>query len=152
MPSIRTRIFRPIFAATLLVLTVTLLALACSGGDGDTTPDAGDAHTDGDGNFNVSMNDDGAAGNNRFEPNEFTVSAGQQVTFNLTNDGTLPHNMRVDGGDGSYFTDDDTVSDSEVIQPAETSTLTWTAPDQPGTFIFQCDLHPVDMTGTITVE
>jgi plastocyanin len=30
--------------------------------------------------------------------------------------------------------------------------LDWTAPDEPGEVPFQCDFHPTDMLGIITVE
>ncbi len=91
-------------------------------------------------------------GDNFFEPNTFSVGPGQQVTFKLVNDGVLPHNMRVDGGDGAYNSDDDTLSDPTLIQAGDSGTLVWTAPDEPGEITFRCDFHPVDMIGTITVE
>jgi plastocyanin len=148
---------RLFFVPALIILSVTLLALACGDDEveefapGDETPAAGETPTDGaaDGEpvaFNVSM------GDNFFEANTFTVSPGQQVTFDLVNDGVAVHNMRVDGGDGEYATDDDTVSDPELFQAADTGTLVWTAPDESGEFIFRCDFHPIEMVGTISVE
>jgi plastocyanin len=110
----------------------------------ETPSDGGDGG--GGGNLAVSM------GDNFFEPKEFTVGAGETVTFDISNDGTAIHNMRVDGGDGTLNNDDDTVSDPELFTPGATGTLTWTAPDQAGTIDFRCDFHPTDMTGTITVE
>lgn len=91
-------------------------------------------------------------GDNFFDPDAITVSAGQTVTFDLTNIGGAIHNMRIAGEDGEYNTDDDAVSDPEVISGGESGTLTWTAPDAAGEIVFQCDFHPTDMVGTITVE
>ncbi len=142
--------------SALLILSIALLAAACSGGgDGDggsgETPAADETSTDGADNagpvsFDISM------GDNFFDSDTFTVSPGQQVTFNLTNDGTAIHNMRVDGGDDEYETDDDTVSDPDLFQAGDTGTLVWTAPDETGTIIFRCDFHPIEMIGTISVE
>jgi plastocyanin len=144
------RISRLASILTALVLATLLIAAAC-GGDDDGGDDNGGNGDDGNGNggevtFDVSM------GDNFYEPNEFTVSAGATVTFNLSNDGTAIHNMRVDGGDGEYNTDDDTVSDPDLMNAGDTGTLTWTAPSEAGEVIFQCDFHPTDMFGTITVE
>ncbi len=91
-------------------------------------------------------------GDNFFDANEVTVAAGESVTFDLSNDGQAIHNMRVAGPDGEYNTDDDTVSDPDLFVGGDTGALTWTAPDQVGEIIFRCDFHPVEMTGTITVE
>ncbi len=138
-----------------LILSIALLAAACSGGgddDGDSeeTPAADETSTDGADDagpvsFDISM------GDNFFEADEFTLSPGQQVTFNITNEGTAVHNMRVDGGDGAYDTDDDTVSDPDLFQAEDTGTLVWTAPDEAGEIIFRCDFHPLDMVGAISV-
>ncbi len=144
------------FLSASLILSIALLAAACSsGGDGDggsgETPAADETSADGADNagpdtFDVSM------GDNFFDSDTFTVSPGQQVTFNLTNDGAAIHNMRVDGGDDEYETDDDTVSDPDLFQAGDTGTLVWTAPDETGTIIFRCDFHPIEMIGTISVE
>jgi plastocyanin len=91
-------------------------------------------------------------GDNFFDPEGFTVPAGATVTFNLTNDGAAIHNMRIAGEDGDYNTDDDAVSDPDLVSPGDSAVLEWTAPGEPGDFAFQCDIHPTDMLGTITVE
>lgn len=144
------RLSRLASVLTPLVLAAFIIAAAC-GGDDDGGDDDGGNGDNGNGNggevtFDVSM------GDNFFEPNEFTVDAGATVTFNLSNDGTAIHNMRVDGGDGEYNTDDDTVSDPELMNAGDAGTLVWTAPSEAGEIIFQCDFHPTDMLGTITVE
>ena len=145
-----------------LILSIALLAAACGGGDDDggtsETPAADETAADdaddaGPVSFDVSMSDTFEPEvTNFFELNEFTVSPGQEVTFNLTNDGGAIHNMRIAGDDGEYDTDDDTLSDPELSQPGDAATLVWTAPDEAGEIIFRCDFHPLDMIGTISVE
>ena len=147
--------------SAFLILGIALLAAACGGDDNGATretpaadePAADDADDAGPVSFDVSMGDTIEPEiTNFFELNEFTVSPGQEVTFNLTNDGGAIHNMRIAGGDGEYDTDDDTVSDPDLFQAGDTGTLVWTAPDEAGEIIFRCDFHPLDMIGTISVE
>ena len=145
-----------------LILGIALLAGACSGGDDDGAssetpaadePSADDADSAGPVSFDISMGDTlEPEVTNFFEADTFTVSPGQEVTFNITNDGVAIHNMRVDGGDGEYDTDDDTVSDPDLFQAEDTGTLVWTAPDEAGEIIFRCDFHPLEMVGAISVE
>ena len=87
-----------------------------------------------------------------FQPKEFTAKAGQKVTFNIKNNATTNHNMRVAGVDKQYNTADDAVSKNQTIAAGQTSTLEWTAPATAGTYYFHCDFHPTQMTGTITVQ
>jgi plastocyanin len=135
--------------AGALALTVALLASACGGdggsGDGGAEPAA----------FDVSLQDEPSEPGtivSFFGPTGFTVATGQEVTFNLTNDGTAIHNMRIAGPDGEFNTDDDTPEDTDILNAGDTAVLKWTAPDEPETIEFRCDFHPTDMVGTITVE
>ena len=90
---------------------------------------------------------------NFFEPKDLTVKVGESVTINLTNDGVAIHNMRIAGADGQYNTDDDAVSDPQLVNAGATATVNWTAPGTPGEVKFQCDFHvSVGMVGTITVQ
>ena len=140
-----------------LIISIALLAAACGGGGDDDgggsgeTPAADETSAD-DADDAGPVSPDISMGDNFFELNEFTVSPGQEVTFNITNDGVAIHNMRVDGGDGEYDTDDDTVSDPDLFEAGDTGTLVWTAPDEAGEIIFRCDFHPLEMVGTISVE
>lgn len=95
---------------------------------------------------------DEISGANIFEPAEFSVPSGATVAFNITNDGTAIHNMRIAGEDGDYNTGDDAVSDPDFVSGGAEAVVEWIAPDEPGEIAFHCDLHPADMLGTITVE
>ena len=143
------KILSPLLITAALMVGATLIAAACGGGDdkaqstkspGATTPGGGPA------SFDVTL------GDNFFDPKEFTVNAGQRVTFNVTNGGIALHDMRVAGADNSYNTTDDAVSEPEFIANLETAVLTWTAPTKAGKYDFRCSVHPTDMFGTITVK
>jgi nitrite reductase (NO-forming) len=88
---------------------------------------------------------------NSFEPADLTATAGEEVTFVLPNEGAATHNMRIADADGEFDTSGSVVSDPELISGGNSGTLTWT-PSEPGTYDFRCDVHPVEMVGTITVE
>jgi plastocyanin len=111
-------------------------------GDGDgQPPPGGGLITMGDNFFEFEGEEDPA----------IPVAAGEEVTFDLTNDGLGIHNMRVSGDDSEYDTDDDAVSDPEIMSGGDTGTITF-ALAEPGEYPFRCDFHAVDMVGTIVVE
>lgn len=139
----------------LLALAITFVGAFAATGDDDgggaavsETPaeSATTAPTGGGGNVAITMTD------NKFDPTAVNVSAGASVTFDLTNKGVAIHNMRIAGPDGSYNTGDDAVSDPQLVSGGQTATLSWDAPSDAGEIIFQCDFHPTDMKGTITVQ
>jgi len=142
----------------LLVLAVTFVGAFSATGDGGGGPaasaspggspsaSAGPTASGGGGGNSVTMTD------NKFDPTQLSVSAGASVTIQLTNKGTAIHNMRIAGPDGKFNSSDDAVSNPQLIPGGQTATLTWTAPTQAGDIIFQCDFHPTDMKGTITVK
>lgn len=84
---------------------------------------------------------------NLFEPAKLTVAPGQHITFELVNDGKVPHNLGIADKDGNYG---DVASD--LIRGGEDIKYDWTAPNATGLYNFRCDVHPTQMTGTITVQ
>ncbi len=107
---------------------------------GTTAPAAGGETT-----FDIVMKD------NTFDPAEIVVAAGEEITVNLVNEGQAIHDMRIAGVDGDYDTDDDFVSDPDLMRGGEEGTLVFTI-DEAGEYDFRCDFHPTEMTGTIEVE
>lgn len=104
-------------------------------GDGSTTSQApaGDDYGVGGG--------EGEAGTivaQDFSLTDLTVSAGETIV--LRNDGDVTHTATAD--DGSF--DLGEVAGGESSEPA-------TAPDEPGTYPFHCEIHS-GMTATLTVE
>jgi len=88
------------------------------------------------------------AHNIAFNKSTITVPAGANVTVDFTNeDDGVPHNFAVYDSNlrsNSIFV-------GEIITgPAETN-YTFTAPDETGTYYFQCDVHP-SMNGQFIVE
>ncbi len=98
----------------------------------------------------VDITIDVAMGDNIFEPKELTVDAGKKFRINLVNNGTFVHNLRIAGPDREYRSDDDLVSKTD-LKGGESGELVGQI-DTPGTYPFQDDFHPTEMTGTITVR
>lgn len=72
----------------------------------------------------------------KFEPAAASVSAGDTVTWE--NQDNFPHNVKV-------FELDRTVD----LPIGKTATITF---DEPGTYLYQCTLHPTQMKGKVVVE
>ncbi len=88
---------------------------------------------------------------NVFGTKTYTVKVGEAVTFSLVNNGKVLHNMRIADAKGSFDSAQSVVSDPEFVPAGKTGTLTWT-PATAGSYNFRCDVHPDQMTGTITVQ
>ncbi|MDK2916162.1 MAG: hypothetical protein PWR25_719 [Euryarchaeota archaeon] len=89
------------------------------------------------------------AENIAFDTSTITVPAGAEVTVNFNNmdDGT-PHNFAV-------YTDSSAAEEifvGDTITGPDTTTYTFTAPEEPGTYFFRCDVHPQQMTGDFIVQ
>ena len=89
-----------------------------------------------------------AADNLAFDTGTITVPAGAEVTMVFDNrDEGVPHNVAV--YDSPLRAEQIFVG--EVIDGPAEITYTFTAPSEPGTYYFQCDIHP-DMNGEFIVE
>ena len=89
------------------------------------------------------------AQNIAFDKKTITVPAGASVTINFNNkDSGMPHNFALytDSGAGTLVFKGDTING-----PAAT-TYKFTAPTEPGTYFFRCDIHPTTMTGSFVVQ
>lgn len=74
----------------------------------------------------------------RFAPEAISVAAGTTVTW--TNSDNFTHSVQ--------FLDGGLPTDPLLMQPGATATFTFAAP---GTYAYQCHLHPQNMRGTVTV-
>jgi plastocyanin len=145
------------FLVTALVVTFVLAFTFVDVGSSpaDEAPDGngGEVPTPVEGAIDIVLND------NFFEPTDFTIAAGETVSFNLDNQGIAIHNMHI-SVDGEYALavcepgGDAPCSDPNTVSPGATAVLEWDVPaDAAGMQIpFRCDFHPVEMTGTITVQ
>ncbi len=85
-----------------------------------------------------------------YDPTEFTVPAGASVTIDYTNESNLPHDVQVfAGADNSS----EVLGATEVITgPGAQSSMSFTAPSEPGDYFFWCSVHRSAMTGSYQVE
>jgi uncharacterized cupredoxin-like copper-binding protein len=109
-----------IIAAVLL----SLMLVSCGGGGPSTT-------------INVTMTDF------QFQPNQFIVPAGQEITINSTNNGAVVHNfviMKYGTTAGDMFDEEDipNVYWEVELQPGGSVNETFTAPTEPGEYEVVC--------------
>jgi plastocyanin len=133
----------------LLLFTVLALAVgisACGGDDDDdaaeeATTEAMTTHEDG-GGAHITLTADPSGGLS-FDQTELTAAAGE-VTIELVNESTVPHNVEVEGNGVEEVSDTITESTTEL-------TLTL----EPGEYEFYCAVpghREGGMEGTLTVE
>ncbi|HLZ68777.1 MAG TPA: cupredoxin domain-containing protein [Dehalococcoidia bacterium] len=87
------------------------------------------------------------ATDNAFTQKQLSVKAGEALTLTLTNKGSAMHNLHVIGLKGADGKDVQTA----LLEGGKSGSVTFT-PTQPGSYKFQCDVHPAEMTGTLTVK
>ena len=78
------------------------------------------------------------------------IAAGDTVSITTPNIGQALHNLRFAGPDQEYFTDDDFVSNARGTAGGEEDDLEFTF-GEAATFAYQCDFHPTEMLGEVTV-
>lgn len=109
-----------------LLISLFALALASCGSAGPTTT------------INVTMTDF------QFQPNQFTVPAGQEITINGANTGAVVHNfviLKLDTTAGPTYEEADDVNvywEERDISPGSDFTATFTAPSEPGEYEVVC--------------
>jgi len=110
----------------LLITAVlfSLMLVSCGGGGASTKID-------------VTMTDF------QFQPNQFTVPAGQEITINATNNGAVVHNfviMKLGTSAGPSFDDQDipNVFWQVELPPGSSTNTSFTAPTDPGDYEVVC--------------
>lgn len=117
--------------AARLLCGVTLVVLVAAGCGSDEGDDTGAA---------VENTLDVEAFDFYFDPTSLAVDVGAEVTIEFTNSGSVSHSWT------------STDLDAEVeAAGGETSTLTFTAPAEPGSYDYFCEYHPDEMQGTLSV-
>ncbi len=84
---------------------------------------------------------------NKFSQTSFTVDKGVPAALTVKNKGQALHNWHVlivKGSDGNDIKTD-------LVPAGSTATATFQI-DQPGTYDFQCDVHPAEMKGKLTIK
>lgn len=132
-----------------------LLLAACTSG---TTQSPASTSTDVQ-TIQVAMTDE-----LRFEPDAFTVGAGETVRFEVTNSGEILHDFFIgdeqeqaeheeDMGGMSGMGEDG--PNSLSVDPGQTKTLEYTFPDEPGELLIGCHEpghYDAGMVATLTIE
>jgi plastocyanin len=125
----------------MVAILCSLVLVSCGGAGGSTT------------NLDVTMTDF------QFQPNQYTVPAGEEITLNSTNNGAVVHNfviMKQGTSAGAAFDDEDVpnVYWEVELQPGGSITTSFTAPAEPGEYEVVCRTEghiASGMTGTLTV-
>src|SRR5262249_6823730 len=89
---------------------------------------------------------DQVATDNKFSFTKGTILVNQQYTLNLSNKGAATHNwhlLNVTGTDGKEIT-------TPLLAGGGSESVNFTI-GQAGTYNFQCDVHPTEMRGALTV-
>lgn len=79
-----------------------------------------------------------------FSPNSLTLTAGDQVTFTVSNADGASHTFTIRDSEGNEELD-------IVVTGGGSDSGVWTVPSDGDTYDFFCRFHP-SMTGTITIE
>jgi len=124
----------------MMAVLLSLTLVSCGGGGPSTTID-------------VTMTDF------QFQPSQFTVPAGQEITFTSSNNGAVVHNfviMKLGTNAGDFFDEEDipNIYWETELQPGGSTTTTFTAPTEPGEYEVICrtEGHIVSgMTARLTV-
>ena len=127
---------------SIWMIAVSLILPACGGGGSKAST-----------KIDVTMTDF------QFQPNTFTVPAGQEITLNASNSGGVVHSfviMNKGKSAGTEFTDEDrpNVYWQTEIQPGGSTDTTFTAPSQPGDYEIVCHVPghlQAGMVGKLTV-
>ena len=92
-----------------------------------------------------------------FQPSTVEAKAGDVIELVLENVGSVTHNLRVSGPNGEYDVDvsgdkgDDFEMPPNVVKPGETERLVVKI-DEPGSYPFRCDFHPLVQKGTLVLS
>jgi plastocyanin len=142
----------------LAVLTAAALFVACGGddedeGEGDeaeAATRAASSPTDGaDGAGGEPIELELVAENTSYDPTELTATAGAEVTIVFDNDDPdVQHNFALFENEESA----EALFSGEIITGVETTDYEFTAPEDPGTYHYHCEVHPTQMTGDFIVE
>ncbi|HEU4758716.1 MAG TPA: cupredoxin domain-containing protein [Dehalococcoidia bacterium] len=139
--------------AVVLVLVLTGGSSQSSGAGGPTpTPDPRVAGLPIDQSLAIEATDKGSgAEDSFFKPDTLTAKAGDVIEITVTNTGSVLHNLRVSGPDKEFDTADDFAMPPNRVAKGKTERLVVKI-DQPGTYPFRCDFHPLWQKGTLVLQ
>lgn len=103
------------FTGLAMIVMLVAAGIAVRGSDGDSAAAAAPG---------VAETIDVTLGDLFVEPAELTMPAGAQLTLNVTNDGAMPHDLKVGGTDGTAMLDPG-ASETITIGPFDATTEAW---------------------------
>ncbi|MGD8402962.1 MAG: plastocyanin/azurin family copper-binding protein [Anaerolineales bacterium] len=120
----------------LAIMLVSTMALAGCGGGGAST------------NLRVDLTEF------MFNPNDFTVPAGQEITLELSNNGAVTHDfiiMKYGTNVGDDFGDDDEANIywKAELEPGSSGSYTFTAPSELGEYQVVCGIPGHYLAGMV---
>jgi plastocyanin len=129
----------------VLLVTLALVLSACSGDDDSSSEDAETPAAQGGGAEDAL---EITAKNLKFDESTLTAPANTAVTIVFHNeDQGVQHNLSVYQGEAAA----QSVFKGELTTGATDTRYEFTTPG-PGSYFFQCDVHPDTMKGTLVVE
>jgi len=84
-----------------------------------------------------------------FTPTSLQAKAGSKITVEYDNESSLPHNLHFFAGSDATAP---SLAATKVATGPDVQKVSFTAPTKPGTYFFQCDVHPEIMTGSLVVK
>lgn len=114
-----------------IMLAISIFLVACGGG-GSAAPSTA---------LNITMDEF------TFTPTSFTIPAGQQITLNLKNGGSIKHDFiilkkdTVLSGSFSHEKNMDDIYFHAELEPGHSDTFTFTAPSEPGDYQIICGIE-----------
>ena len=94
-----------------------------------------------------------------FEPSEYAIPVGQEITLELSNNGAVEHEFVImkfgtSVGDDFGDEDEDNIYWEAELEPGESGTFTFTAPSEPGEYQIVCGTeghYVAGMVGSLVV-
>jgi uncharacterized cupredoxin-like copper-binding protein len=123
----------------------TIMVSGCGGGDSNSAATAGRVADPADADRTVQI---AALDLLKFDPDSIQVDAGETVTFEITNSGSLEHEFVI-GADGGHDHGSH-ASNGVHLAPGDTGELTWTF-DSAGEVEFACHIDSHDQRGMVGV-
>jgi plastocyanin len=136
-------------ALVLALLTIAALFAACGGDNGDGATPAPSVGGPASGDSDEELVElQLTAENQRFDKDRLQAPAGSEVSLTVDNRDSAEHTFSLYPSEGSA----DALFKGEPFAGPSFLTYQFPAPETPGTYHFQCDIHPDTMKGEFIAQ